>query len=289
MYVLWWHKPYAISRSVVLRDRKSIEVAALYLFSNILHKQYRTAMTDHTRAKMEYWERRALSADVDLLNQRPPPRMPRKTSTVQALELYNMPGRAHSNRLSEEEKRLYVLASDAFAGYNRLSAHNADVGSVFDQSRWRGVRHNAENFALRQVWGSWSRDEGHEMSLAKLTHFIFNLLYGGGHLAAWNSQVFPTKMERWMWRVSAVHIGGLFVYGSLWTLYWSAARSRSKWLVSFRNGDADIVLGPFFRLMGFGYVIARCYFFVESLISLRSLPASAYDIVRWTDYLPHSS
>jgi hypothetical protein len=58
----------------------------------------------------------------------------------------------------------------------------------------------------------------------KLMHFLFNLLYGGGHLAAWNSSAFPTSIQATIRRASALLVAGPFSYSSLWVLFWMAAR-----------------------------------------------------------------
>lgn len=289
IYVLWWNKPYAVGRSVVLTNGASVKIAALYLFVSVLHDRHEKSLLRHARAKIEYWERRAVELHTESFEPDPPPRKPQKPSIAQALEVYSTHTGLPVNSMDSSDDILYAIGRDASAGFERMLRRNPDAVAILDQSGWRGVRQTADNFVLRQIWGSWTLDVGHEMSLAKLTHFAFNLLYGAGHLAAWNSTVFPTNTERWIWRASAIHVAGLFIYGSIWILYWTAVRSRSRLLLPFRSGDANIVMGPFFCLMVLAYLFARCYFFVEALASLRSLPESAYEVVRWTNYLPHSS
>ena len=40
-------------------------------------------------------------------------------------------------------------------------------------------------------------------------------------------------------------------------------------------------------VVGFFYCNARTYIFIADIIELRSLPASAYQTVNWTDFIPH--
>ena len=79
------------------------------------------------------------------------------------------------------------------------------------------------------------------------------------------------------------------LWGSLWIPWWKAVGSKKKVLFLFRNGDFDIVAGPFFFLLMCVHVLARCYFLAESLASLRSLPPSAYETVQWPSVFPHVS
>lgn len=53
--------------------------------------------------------------------------------------------------------------------------------------------------------------------------------------------------------------------------------------------DAPIpisLLGPC-TFLCFFYCLFRIYILVEDVIGLRSLPLSAFDSVRWSDYIPH--
>lgn len=288
MYFLWWDKPYAISRPTLLSEQSSADIGALFLFNNILHQRHEKAVRDHEILRSQYWERRALAMNHNLIEHDPPPENPQKPTITQALTTYTSQ-EFESQNAEGFEALLRSTAEDAYEGLQHILSQDTEALFVLEQPNWRGVRQHSENFTLREVWGSWTVDSGHEMSLSKVIHFVFNLLYGGGHLAAWNSSTFPTNFERLLWQVSSIFVAILFSYGTLWVLFWRAARSRSKWLLPVRRGEINILVGPFFCGIILAYVGARCYFLIESLISLRSLPSSAYTAVRWSSYLPHSS
>jgi hypothetical protein len=127
------------------------------------------------------------------------------------------------------------------------------------------------------------------MSAEKGLHFLFNLLYGGGHLAAWASSSFPTSIEQWLWRRSAMMLVLMPLWGFLWIGWWKAASSKWKIFYPVRNGDFDIVVAPFFILLILAYALGRSFLLVESLISLRGLPKGAFATVNWSEYLPHIS
>lgn len=186
-----------------------------------------------------------------------------------------------------QESILTALAPSAKEGIELLQAHGDFSEDIINARSWNLLRENSENFAIKVVWGGWSTNTGHEMSLDKGVHFLFNFLYGGGHLAAWSSSSFPTSIEQNLWRASAIMLTSIPLWGTLWILWWKAVNSKTRWLYLIRNGDLDVVVAPFFFVVMLAYFMARCYFLVESLISLRLLPAGAFLAVNWARYLPH--
>lgn len=311
MYVLWWNKPYAITRSVVLQTDEHKKIGDLFLFQNILCERHKAAVKTNEGERKEYWERRAINGPQGHDHYPEKPQMP---TVEEALKRYNVDD-TDSSSTDKFEILLRSTAKNAHAGLQLMSDHRPSISShqdghdtsplldsadivtpcrsytatLIDQGKdgWRGVRQTSNNFTLRQVWGSWTMDTGHEITAAKLMHFLFNLLFGAGHLAAWNSSAFPTPTEAWLWRISAAFVASLFTYGSVWILYWMGVRSQRKSLLPIRRGDLNIVMGPFFCSVILIYFCARCYFFAESIISLRSLPPSAYQTVIWANFLPH--
>ncbi len=102
------------------------------------------------------------------------------------------------------------------------------------------------------------------------------LMFGSVHLASWNSRL-PSTVELWMWRGSSLYCvtyAGLFALASFWDSF-------------FRTDAFSNILE---RIAVYGlpvYVIIRIYMIVEVFISLRALPASAYQSVQWSSFLPH--
>jgi hypothetical protein len=120
--------------------------------------------------------------------------------------------------------------------------------------------------------------------------WVASTVYGAIHLAGWKDS-FPTTVEMWFWRISAAYIvfSGLlwaflnmldFLSGSVW-IYWyeilaGHVRRKSHTLIY-----GLCVLG------GSLYVIARTFLVVEAFISLRALPAAAYNSPSWILTVPH--
>jgi len=109
---------------------------------------------------------------------------------------------------------------------------------------------------------------------------MLTVVYGGINAAAWNAQ-FPSNTEQMMWRIASCWVmgGGLLiaVFGALGQLCDHGAM----------QGYAGLVFG-LICLMLFGiYAAARSFLIIEAFISVRSLPAEAYNTVDWINAVPH--
>ena len=117
-----------------------------------------------------------------------------------------------------------------------------------------------------------------------------SMAYGGLHAAAWNGH-FPSRIEMWLWRASSVCIAGS---GLTWILINLLARTfkgfKAYWkeVESLRAHWTSLVgLGSLATLCGLAYLLARIFLVVEAFISLRKLPAAAFETLQWTQLVPH--
>ncbi|CAD6578262.1 MAG: hypothetical protein ASARMPRED_008660 [Alectoria sarmentosa] len=117
-----------------------------------------------------------------------------------------------------------------------------------------------------------------------------SMAYGGVHAAAWNGH-FPSSIEMWLWRASSICIAGS---GLLWILINMLARTfkgfKTYWgkVESLRAHWTSLVgLGSLATLCGLAYLLARIYLVVEAFMSLRKLPAAAFETLQWTQLVPH--
>ena len=102
------------------------------------------------------------------------------------------------------------------------------------------------------------------------------MVFGSVHLASWNSRL-PSTIELWMWRASSLYC---VIYAGLYSSlgFWDSNSMTD----AFFNRISQITLygGPM-------YFLIRIYMIIEVFISLRALPASAFQSVQWSSFIPH--
>lgn len=120
--------------------------------------------------------------------------------------------------------------------------------------------------------------------------WLANFCYGGIHAAAWNEH-FPSSAERWLWRASTSYIG---FCGGLWVvLNFVVARCPrlndfwEHWMDGQDTFWQSFALGLVVSVCGFSLMLARVFIVVEAFMSIREMPAAAYQTPRWTNVFPH--
>ena len=120
---------------------------------------------------------------------------------------------------------------------------------------------------------------------------LFGVVFFGIHLTAWSFH-FPSKPEMVLWRTSAIilawiaamyefmcypaiYIGKRLFSGSPKTTI-EVAKVMPKWL--FLSLMWPLIIAYFF---------ARSYIVIEGFVSLRALPATAFETVDWWKFVPH--
>lgn len=106
---------------------------------------------------------------------------------------------------------------------------------------------------------------------------LFACGFGALHCLAWNSP-FPTSKERLAWRVCSATTTALPAPLALLLFVLSSpdnSKTMRKWIV------------PASIAMTLLYVIGRITIIVLAFMSLRALPADAFQTVTWNNYIPH--
>lgn len=144
------------------------------------------------------------------------------------------------------------------------------------------------------------------------------VFYGAIHMFGWNL-LFPTRMEKTLWRLAALVLLCTTVILCIWELLWGIFRAAyllhiNKKRMSFRSvyyiyankiekisgadglpiHDKDFDEGVItywhmgvFVPLGVLYVLSRLYIIAEALASLRALPSGSFQNVHWTTFIPH--
>jgi hypothetical protein len=131
---------------------------------------------------------------------------------------------------------------------------------------------------------------------------ILGLIYAGCHATAWNSH-FPSFTERYLWRGACIVIaaGGptllvsiaidniaMVTYNAADGYFSGALRKNDSFCSALLIGIYITVGLCFMMSCVLLYTSARIFIIVEAFISIRSLPAGAYDNIDWIEMLPHA-
>ena len=125
---------------------------------------------------------------------------------------------------------------------------------------------------------------------------VFSLAYCGIHLVGWNF-VFPTGIERILWRTSSLILLGALVFYLLACAFGIIMAKRIAQSL-FSNNEETTILGVA-KLLPRGtaimvhlplilvYALARSYIIVEGFVNLRALPTTTFSSVNWSNFLLH--
>ena len=116
---------------------------------------------------------------------------------------------------------------------------------------------------------------------------IIAMIFGAIHCMAW-SFAFVTPAERILWRTSSIIIMVipvlyLAVFGILSLCFCSDLPALRPWLKDL----LEKVFCFYLFSNAFLYGAARISLLLQPFLSLRSLPPGAYQVVQWTDFIPH--
>ncbi|PSK42712.1 hypothetical protein B9Z65_5634 [Elsinoe australis] len=113
--------------------------------------------------------------------------------------------------------------------------------------------------------------------------------FGTLQLIAWNFE-FPTRDEQMLWRWTTVANG--IVLGTGCALEAAAIIASNYTLSGLRTFNEYKLRWPWsltFLVPGILYFVARTITIAEVMISLRALPSTCFQTVKWTSFIPHFS
>ncbi|KAF8644710.1 hypothetical protein AX16_008312 [Volvariella volvacea WC 439] len=123
-------------------------------------------------------------------------------------------------------------------------------------------------------YAAWLSPEHHQFTYRCAA--AIGVVFGAIHLVGWNFP-FSTATELWLWRLSSLilTITPVFVaLGSVDDTLLPDYLAEFLWFLTIRIGS------PF-------YIAARTVVLFLAFLALRDLPDSAYENVRWSEFVPH--
>lgn len=190
--------------------------------------------------------------------------------------------------ISDIRSRRWALATTAIGTYPVIREHH--LFHSHDQDRCLHFR--SEEYLVRRVRNWPSDDLLRDVGglVVGMVLWLACLAYGAVHLSAWNDH-FPTVAEQWLWRSSSIYIG---FCGGLWIVLNYLAQSFGplnafweKWMDGGRRWWQNLLIGIPVIVCGVSLILARAFIVIEAFISIRELPATAYETPAWTQVFPH--
>jgi len=106
------------------------------------------------------------------------------------------------------------------------------------------------------------------------------MAFGGIHCIGWSFN-FPSSIERTLWRVASLSITSVPISFPLLTTLGLCVD------VIFQNGFGNFCYNACYILPFSLYVLSRLALLLLPLLSLRSLPPTAFHVIHWTSMIPH--
>jgi hypothetical protein len=187
----------------------------------------------------------------------------------------------HKLVLTEADQYCWLLASKGLAKYKSLLQYDNEL----HPNRDRYLEDCTERLLVDRV-GDIPKLETLSGAVIVATLAIAGFLYGGVHLAAWHTP-FKTKIEEYLWKISAVSLaasGPLGVCVIFISRSWKIEREYEMSLGRFLFTCLLMCILPVAAVV---YVVARVYLIAESFINLTYLEQSVFVVPSWLQYFPH--
>ncbi|KAF8248502.1 hypothetical protein K440DRAFT_642540 [Wilcoxina mikolae CBS 423.85] len=285
MYAIWWRKPVDVTHPSVLvridvpRDPDSIGLAKSLLRSAIASVHDSRGVTKAEELVHDLQEImspeifQALSGTNTVPNPNPAaetqtqtsrPELPRDRGTQESCVTITEGETQQRTPQIAKESNWQRLASTF--SIDLVTNQLADIPGLFKKHR----------LSERKRYGPFGRSWQirHRAVLAVFAG-TSGAFYGSIHATRWNA-VFPTPLERILWRISccvgSVGILPIMVLGMIGFI-------TNRYLRA-----ACITIGT---CIGLVFLAARAYLVVESFLNVRSLPVNAYTTLSWMNLWPH--
>lgn len=323
VYILWWNKPKWIKESTKIEGDWVKPIAAFMYMSSKISSESNLA-TGHVKDFVARSELSVLAyrpedtkagKDAHFVPKPYSTTGDLKPDTATSLELANLYASVqHPSHIQTERWRLAAQAvttypaiqarftggldsqtrkdSEAVRLYPEMPANflQGNQGRLDSKADWLEC---AAEELVTDVAANWPDDDllrGVAGLMMGMVLWFASMAFGAVHAAAWDCY-FPSEIEAWMWRVSALYITAS---GLIWLIANMLSQcSRVIWwywydmLLYQKHWLHYVWWITICAACGSVYVFARLFLVVEAFISLRSLPIGSYTTPQWTSMIPH--
>lgn len=186
--------------------------------------------------------------------------------------------------LAAQAVRMYPAIRQRLSITEQISPSKQELTHLQDLHPEEFIQEYCSNWTTSNLV---SGDYGLVMGIAL---WFATIVFGGIHVAAWFSY-FPSSAEAWLWRCSAIYMMWSGLVWLLINLFAKIFKRFDDFWNSKRLNHAPFVDSIPLAVLGFIcgtlYGFARIFLVLEAFISIRRLPASAYQTPEWTQVIPH--
>jgi hypothetical protein len=287
IFVLWWNKPMDVEEPTLINAERIRELVGLMAICS-LPRNSRKNHTSHPRLSLKMGQKGErewpLKSKIVLEQEQTyagftflgpcerhddtPRQILRKG---QAATEYT-----HKITLGDTAKRCWRLAREGLAKYG--------VEDMAEGGKYQPFLEDCTKRMLVDRVGDIPRGESLSRTVVLATLAIAGFLYGGVHLAAWQTK-FKTKAEGQMWKISAITLAASGPLGIPVIIFERAWRGSDA--MSCGNFMISMVMIWAVPAAAALYLVARVYLIVESFLNLTYLEESTFLVPSWLQYMPH--
>ena len=316
-YVIWWHKPQLVKKPTILDGDWTAPLCAyMYMSSRVSGRTKSSTEDDSTIANTElslvafYAQKNCPSSCIragDCHNvaasQSSRGNLERGSFRPRPTSHFNQSSSIEASRTKTSDEvnspdsaqnLRWCLAAEAVIKYPAIKQRFKPIAFTdIEGNRTTYLQEERPEELLVACSTKWSREgllPGQIGLVMGMVLWSVSMAYGGIHAAAWDTY-FPSKVESKMWQFSALYISSS---GLLWCIinmlaklwkpvddYWN------RTVLPHPPFAKSIPLVACCAVCGIMYILVRAFLVIEAFISIRRLPASAYETPNWTQLIPH--
>lgn len=318
IYVVWWHKPQLVKKPTTLDGDWTAPLCAYMYMSSRVSGRTKTStrgnrsMADTEISLVAFDPRKncpSSCARAGDFHNVAASQYPQDSSYRGSFRLRPMTSQLNQSSLIEasctetsdevnapdnEQNLRWCLAAEAISKYPAIKQRFKTIAFTHvEGNQATYLQEERPEELLVTCSTNWSTEgllPGQFGLVMGMVLWSVSMVFGGIHAAAW-ATYFPSKVESKMWRFSSLYISSsglvwciINMLAKLWKPvddYWT------RTVLPHPPIAKSIPIVACCVVCGVMYILVRVFLVIEAFISIRQLPASAYETPDWTQLIPH--